>query len=321
MSGISQPSSPPPSTMGVLERIAPRAAWYIPGRPVLSLRRLASLLYFWMKRKAGRDYSFNPPGESSVSIDVFMPALEKDADMLDLSLASVRQYVWHPIGAMYVIGPQKSQRLRAVAKKHSAIFIEEETVLPIDKAAIDYVAEGINRNGWIYKMLVNLASDTISKSRYILILDADTCFIAPQIFLYRGRPLFNVSNEYHQAYFTANKRLLGLRHKPSRSFITHYMLFDAHILQQLRHDIENRWNKPWYQAIIDIIDKSQVSGFADYEVYGDYYLTKGRPRPIVNYWSNVSLTVDSFDQVDEIITTAQPYFRSVSLHSYPKAKK
>jgi len=302
-----------------LNRIAPRQAWHLPGRPWLSLQRLVSLVYYRLKRRFGHDYSFSPPSRSSVELALFMPALEKDADMLELALQSAKANIWHPIRRIYIIGPAKSQRLRKIAEQHDAEFIEEEGLVGIKKSDINYQVGNLDRNGWIYKMLVNLSADTICESRYILILDADTCFIGPQIFLYRGRPLFNLSNEYHQSYFDANQRLLGLKHSLSRSYITHYMLFDAKVLKKLRTDIEKRWNKPWYQAIIDIIDKKEASGFADYECYGDYYHAHVKPRPIYNYWSNDSMTMDSFDQFENIVQTKRPYFRSVSLHNYRAA--
>jgi hypothetical protein len=297
-----------------------KGAWYLPGRPWLSLRRLVSLVYLRLKRKFGHDLSFDPPGKSSTPIDLFIPALEKDADMLEVALTAAKEKIWHPIKNIYIISPSTSARLQAIAKRHGAQFVAEDSIIPYKKERIDYQVGELNRNGWIYKMLINLAADTVAKSRYILVLDADTCFVAPQIFVHQGRPLFNLSNEYHQPYFDATERLTGLKHHLSRSFITHYMLFDAEVLKQLRHDIEERWQKPWYEAIVGSIDKTESSGFADYEIYGDYYLRSGKPKPILNYWSNESLTVDSFDELDTIIERVRPAFRSVSLHNYKIAR-
>jgi len=291
-------------------------AWSVPGRRLLSLRRYNSFIYLRLKRKVGLDYSFQPPSRSDVPIDLFIPAIEKDAVMLDLALDYAKTNILHPIKHIYIIGPAKSKHLRQIAERHKAQFVEEETVLGFPKEDVDYIVGNLNRNGWIYKMLINFAADTISQSRYILIHDADTCFIAPQVFLHRNRPLFNLSNEYNQEYFDATERLLGIKHHTSRSFTTHYMLFDAEVLKSMRAAIETRWHRPWYRAIIDNIDKTKESGFSDYETYGDYYLTCDQPKPIFNYWSNESLTIDSLRDIKQIITDAAPYFRSVSFHNY-----
>lgn len=302
--------------MGLLHKVAPRGAWHISGRPVLSLRRLIDLPYFKVKRRLELDYSFTPPADSSVPLDIFMPVVEKDAAMLEYSLRYAKENIKHPIKTIYLIAPKNSKKIQAIAKKYNCQFVAEESVLDFPKTDINYQVGDLNRNGWIYKMLINLNADTICSERYILVLDADTCFVGPQIFVHKNRPLFNLSNEYHQPYFDANRRLLGLRHRPARSFITHYMLFDAEVLKLLRQSIEQHWNKPWTQAIIDCIDKTERSGFADYELYGDYYLSTSYPRPIMNYWSNESRTVKSLDQIESIIRDMRSHFRSVSLHNY-----
>lgn len=236
--------------------------------------------------------------------------------MLDIALEYAKKNILHPIKNIYIIAPPNSKKLQATAKKHKATFIDETKVLDLKKDEIDYKVGTLNRNGWIYKMLINLSADTVSKSRYILILDADTCFIAPQIFVYKERPLFNLSNEYNQAYFDATERVIGLKHKPSRSFITHYMLFDAEALRKLRAAIEEKWQKPWYKAIIDSIDKKERSGFADYEIYGDFYMDSMPKKPILNYWSNESLTIDSLADINAKIKSLSSSFRSVSFHNY-----
>ncbi len=298
------------------QRMLDAPAWYIKGAYVLSARRFGSYYYLRLKRKLRLDRSFYPPGPSSIPIDIFIPTIEKDAQMLALAIKSAKKNIKHPIKNIYIVAPPASLKLKAIAKKNDCKFVDETSILGFKKDKINYQVGALNRDGWIYKMLINLSADKVCESRYILILDADTCFIAPQIFLYRNRPMFNLSNEYHQPYFDATERLLGIHHKLSRSFITHYMLFDADTLKNLRAAIEKKWHKPWHQAIIDTIDKSERSGFADYEIYGDFYLTQNKPRPLLNYWSNESLTLDSFHDLDKVISRLGNGFRSVSLHNY-----
>lgn len=303
---------------GRIQRALPRESWSIPGDRLLSLRRLGSLAWFKLKRRVGLDYSFDPPAPSSVPIDLFMPVVEKDAEMLDLALAGVKEHVQHPIGTIYLVAPKGAQRIRAVAKRHGCTFIDEDDVLDLDKPDIGYVVNGENRNGWIYKMLLNLSADTICRNRHILILDADTVFIAPQIFLQHGRPLFNLSDEYHRPYFEATKRMVGIPHGLSRSFITHYMLFDAHVLKQLRSELERHWGAPWYTGIVNNIDKTELSGFADYEIYGDFYLKYGPSKPSLNYWSNISLSIKRLDEFEQLARRYAGRYRSISLHNYDR---
>lgn len=292
--------------------------WYMPGHIGLSCKRLVSLVFLRVKRLIGLDYSFNAPNESNEAIDIFMPTVEKDAEMLDLSIKYAKKNIKHPIGTIYVVAPKSAKKVREVAKQNDCDYVDETTILPITKESIAYWHNGENRNGWIYKMLINLCADQVSSAENILVLDSDTVFIRPQVFIYKGRPLFNVSNEYHLPYYRANTKLLGLRHNGSRSYITHYMMFNRETLQQLRSDIERRWGGKWYEAIISQLDRSEGSAFADYELYADYYIKSNMPKPIINYWSNISMEVDSIGQVEALIKDKAHRFASLSLHNYKR---
>ena len=238
--------------------------------------------------------------------------------MLRLAIKGVRQSSLHPITNIYIVAPGKSTKLRQLAKATKSKFVAEETVLHFDKKIINYTAGSENRNGWIFKMLLNLSADTVCSEEHILILDADTVFIAPQIFVYKHKPLFNLSDEYHEPYFQADEQLLGVKHKLSRSYITHYMLFNAGVLKSLRQSLAEKHGCDWYEAIIKHIVRESASGFADYEVYGDYYHERLGLPSILNYWSNISMEIDSYKDIDAIIESAQGKYRSVSLHNYKR---
>lgn len=183
---------------------------------------------------------------------------------------------------------------------------------------INYFYNGFNKSGWIYKMLLNLNADKICKQSHILVLDSDTLFIKPQTFIYKDKILFNVSDEYHAPYFRANEKILGIKHNTSRSFITHYMLFDARTLKKYRNSLRKRWGREWYRAIIDNLDKSTAMAFADYESYADFYITNNPKKYELDYWSNLSYEIDSLDKLDKIIEYAlsKGIYKSVSLHNF-----
>lgn len=300
----------------MLNIVGHKQYWYIKGHRWLSARRFFYYFFLKLKRKLHLDKAFYPPSKSNVPIDIFIPAIDKDADMLQLAIAGARKNIMHPIKNIYIASPGTSTRLKQLAKKNKCIFVPEESVLPFKKEKINYIHNGENRNGWIYQMLLNLSSDTVCSQENILILNADTVFVAPQIFIYKDKPLFNLSDEYHPPYFAANKRLLGLKHKVPRSYITHYMMFSASVLKKFRQELEAKYKIAWYDAIINNIDKSQSSGFADFEVYGDYY-REGLGKPcILNYWSNISLGISHLGNVDQLLEAYRERYRSVSLHNY-----
>ena len=288
---------------------------HLEGRPVLTLRRLLSAVFYQTRRALGGDRSFSPRGPSQVPIDIFIPTVDKDLALLKHCIVNARLSVLHPIGGVYIVAPGQDAAIRAVARELDCHFVPEETVLPVSKEHIDHRAEGRNLSGWLFQQLLKLSADKVCPNRYILILDSDTCLLGPKSFLHKDRPLFDLSAEYHESYYSMNQRLLALRRRISRSFITHYMLFDATVLERLRTDIERRWHRPWYQAILDCVDKREVLCFSEYELYGDYYRRHGPKRPIFNLWSNLSQRYISEDHLWLVLDPARAAYRSISFHN------
>lgn len=298
----------------------PSSAWLIKGMPLLSTNRFVNLVYLKSKRKIGTDHSFLNNLSSDVTIDIFMPTLEKDSTMLGNAIDYARKNIKHPISNIYIVGPSNSDKLKKIAKEKSCIFVDEKNILNIDKKEINYFYNGFNKSGWIYKMLLNLNADKICKQNNILVLDSDTLFIRPQTFIYKDKVLFNMSDEYHPPYYRANKRIFGIKHNTSRSFITHYMLFDSRVLKKYRNYLESKWHKKWYRAIIDNLDKSTAMAFADYESYADFFIVNNPRKYELNYWSNLSYEIDSLNKLDKVIEYAlsRGIYNSVSLHNFQK---
>jgi hypothetical protein len=312
--------SPPARFVHKVAAFLPARSWLLKGRPWLSLKRLVVLAYLKLKRRAGRDYSFTMPEESSVPIDIFMPTLEKDAAILEYTVKYARENIKHPITNIYIVAPPESTKLKKLATKLGCIFVDETSIIDLKKEDVNYIWRGYNKNGWVYKMLLNLAANTVCAEQHILILDSDTLFIFPQIFVYRGKPLFNLSDEYHQPYFDASAHILDAPHRITRSFITHYMLFEADVLAKMQSVLESKWKRPWFRAIIEQMDRSTAMAFADYESYGDFYLRHRPGEYYLNYWSNVSHEIDQFAAMDEWIAKehAANIHRSLSFHSFIK---
>jgi len=247
-----------------------------------------------------------------------MPTVEKDAGMLKLSVEGLRSNSLHPITNIYIVAPVDALQIKAIARELECKFVDESSILGLKKEDIKYVSKGENRGGWLYKMLLNLAADKVCTEENILILDADTVFIRPQLFLYSQKPLFNLSSWYHEPYFEANHRILRLSHKTPLSFITHYMLFNAKILQQLRVSLLNETGEDWHSVILEKINYSEHSAFADYEIYGDFFIKKSKLKPILNYYSNMSLQINERPNLDKLIKAYRGRYSSISLHNYER---
>jgi hypothetical protein len=225
---------------------------------------------------------------SNTHLDIIIPTLNKDLDVLPYVVQGARQYIKHPIHNIYIVSPNEDA-LREFCKKHGCIHIDETMSLPITKAEIDYTANGIDRSGWLFQQLIKLNGDQISEQEHYLVIDSDTVFIRPICFERRGRVIFHTADEYHPPYFSTYEKLLGLRPASSKSFCTHYMLFEKLKVAELKKTIEHRWNTSWHKAILQNIDRTTHSGFSDYETYGNFVMSTYPGHVKLKYWYNKSL--------------------------------
>jgi Family of unknown function (DUF6492) len=251
-----------------------------------------------------------------VSIDVVIPCVEKDILILPLVIESARLYVMHPIGIFFVIGPNNDQ-IKEVCARHGCQFLDENNVLPIQRGSVKYVANGIDRSGWIFQQLIKLNADIICNSKYCLVMDADTVFVKHQSFVHQGKVTFNCSDEYHSPYFKTYSKLTGYQPGIPLSFISHHMMFDREKLAALKSHIKDKSGKEWYCAIIAALDSQEMSSFSEYETYGNFVLKRFKESVNLEYWFNVALArKDIVENLKELEERFSRTCKSVSFHDY-----
>ena len=113
------------------------------------------------------------------------------------------------------------------------------------------IGQGISERffGWYYQQLLKLyALYAIPKiSSNVLCLDSDTVFLNPVSFISEeGGSLFNPGYEYHKPYFEHIARFVpGLKKVyPKYSGISHHMLFQKPIMDDLFADVEKKHGIP-----------------------------------------------------------------------------
>jgi hypothetical protein len=242
-----------------------------------------------------------------IPLDIYIPASLKDIETLPKVIEGVLKNIKHPITKIYIIA-EESNKIKAFCTKYHAEFINEFNVLGYTKNAINYLVDDVDRSGWLYQQLLKLNADSIVKEKYFLILDADTVFIKPKIFIYKNKMILDHSEERHEAYHTAYQKILNQKTSSELSFITHYMLFDRMLLLELKQKIALLHDMKWDDVILRNTDYTNSSGFSEYELYGNFLLEKYPHLIKREYWFNVSG-----------VETANPsYIKSISLHSYLK---
>ena len=128
--------------------------------------------------------------------------------------------------------------------------------------------------GWYFKQIINFYVPSIipNISSNVLILDADIIFNKPIEFVDNlGNMLHGPGIENHQPYLDHMHNLLpGLKKVYAElSGISHHMLFQKPVLEDLMSLVEEHHNKKFWQAYIHSINSSwpSRSWTADYEIY------------------------------------------------------
>jgi hypothetical protein len=207
-------------------------------------------------------------------VDIIIPVLPKDLDVLPIVVAGIRENFSHPIACIYIVAPE-SEHVRHFCSNFGCTFVDERQVNCLRPEEIQYNYRGRNRSKWIYQQLLKLSAD-IGTSKWYFISDADTVLIRPHLFRIKDRHVFYQLPVIHLPYRYAYHTLIGRRAKQALTFVSHMMMFSREKIKQMHRHIESRHNLRWDEAIVSIIDEDELSCFADYETYGTYiYQTEG----------------------------------------------
>src|SRR5262249_43054683 len=141
-------------------------------------------------------------------LEVLIPAIPKDYSMLPAVIKSVREQVRHPIGDIFLVAPD-SPEIRLIAETHACLFCDESRQLPIEKSDSDYTWREIDRSGWLFQQLLKLSGDQLGSHEHFLVVDADTCFLRPHVFIKGKKTLFLFSDPYRTPYYVVFAKLLG----------------------------------------------------------------------------------------------------------------
>lgn len=259
-------------------------------------------------------------------IDILIPVIEKDLEVLPYVIDAARKNIRHPIGEILVVAPESS-KIKKLSSAKNCKFINENSVMPITKRDIVYSPKRrntyIDRSGWLFQQLLKLSGDTLSKNEGFLVLDADTVLISPHVFERDGKSVLFYRSLYYKPYFETYRRLLGEDAAgPARSifFVSHYMFFKKKRLQELKKLIESKHKTDWYTAVLNSMNKNKWDSFSEFETYGNFMM-KNHPREIIlKPRQNLILTRSSLKNLAKIEKELanRYHIRSVSFHDWKR---
>ncbi len=262
---------------------------------------------FWLKHFV-TDPSFSEDAPySPVSLDIVIPIVEKDLETLPFVVASVRGLIMHPINNIFIVAPD-SKRIRDEVTRLGLSFIDENVLLP----------KSLNEkffSGWIKQQFIKLNADKIVTTEYFLVLDADTIFTRPQIFIFQGKVMLNVADEYSLPTKKYVKKILGYGKLHHFSFCVHHLVYETKKLHYLKNYIEERYSKPWHEVISDL-DEYEMSGSSESELYVGFVLKNYRDEFKIVYGRNIELQRSKLSSFELILPWACERSKSISFHSF-----
>jgi hypothetical protein len=283
----------------------------------------------WLKKMPAQDrkkllfrcrYLFDHAGrfhgrQSQIPVDIIINAVDKDQDVLPLTIESVRTHVKHPIQNIYVVAPPNSQGIQAVADEHRCVFVDENSLFNFTPRDINYIVEpGIDRSGWLFQQLAKLHGG-IGTEEYFVTIDADTLLITDRVFERRGYPIFFQRSVCNSGYYKAYQKLFGYPHTSYFSFVTHMMCFRKSWLAEMKTELEQRHGIPWQEAILKLADPQEWSCFSEFVTYGNWVVAHKRAYTCAHH--NVMLPRTALSQLKELEADDRyTRFASISFQHY-----
>lgn len=217
------------------------------------------------------------------SIDVVIPYHSKDSDIIGMCIDGCIKNVPN-LDNIYVITNDtdfSSNNFQLI--NENKLFEDQLSKKHIESVLRAKQPGLLHRSGWIFQQFIKMGSSYAipNLKEHYLVVDADVIFLKKVLFLKKGRMLLAKTKEYHQPHFNCCEKLLGEPVNHNHIFVAHHMLVRKSIMLELLHNIESRFNKTWYDAILDNIniDGEQGSMIAEYELYG-HYLENNYPEQL-----------------------------------------
>lgn len=250
--------------------------------------------------------------DTSTQIDVVIPVIEKDLDILPLCLEGVRNCVPHPILNTYIVAPA-TPRILDFCSQNGLLFIDETKVLGYGPKDIDYCVNGTNRSGWIFQQLLKL-SGRIGTASHFLVIDADHILIRPHTFLdTEGHTVFYQSKEFYPPYYRKLETLLGKEYHETLSYVDHKILFSHEWLEKMQQHLEKRFGMAWDKVILQHLDTDEISCFSEYETYGTYF---PKEKKHLLPWRNKNLTYDKRESFKQLQAKYGKHYRAITFPEY-----
>lgn len=221
-----------------------------------------------------------------INFDIFQTVGPKDFEIINETLKVNKKNILG-YSQIYLFNESKNFNLRGIKNVDESLF-------PFTFEYVQNKIENKSRAGWIYAQLVKFYFSYLHEGNdNVLVVDSDVFFTEKINFLDQSnKPIFTVSDEYHQPYFDHMLRVHpGLIRAYEKSGISHHMFFNKKLLTDMIEKVEKFHKKPFYEVYLDELDGNENSPSSEYEIYFHFILKYHKDKYSIREmnWKNVSL--------------------------------
>jgi hypothetical protein len=264
------------------------------------------------------------------SIEVLIPCIAKDAEIVSVVMASTATGIENPVEQVVILAPISDHyALTPVQGDGVKLLADEDQNLPRTLGAVEELVP-TQRQGWVKQQVLKLAYVACSKSAGVLVLDADTILLRSRIWLDGHRQILAPSHEYHLPYMVHAERCLGpYGVDQGVSWVTHHQLMQPRIVRKLLSTILQRSGQSWRKTQDDnldvdaalevwvrLADYSFPSPISEYHTYGVFLRNSETESGVTSQWTNVSFSREEVHLELSKISQKFSSHLSASGHSY-----
>jgi hypothetical protein len=254
---------------------------------------------------------------SNAKIDIVIPTISKDFDILSEVIAGIKKNISHPINKIYIVSKDTAD-INSFCINNGCIFIDEIKVLGYGKNKITYCVNGVDRSGWMYQQLLKLSGDEFVEMDNYFVIDSDTVLINPHTFIEKEKFVFLQSEEWHEPYFKVFKKIFGYDAPTLLSFTSHMMIFNKKMLKEMKEEMKTKHNKEWGEVYAGTANKTEASCVSDYDTYANWVLYNYPEKTKGVIFYNKGLARNHFDTLTALEKKYSNKYNSLSFHSYIK---
>ena len=180
-----------------------------------------------------------------------------------------------------------------------------ESIFPFSLETVAYFHGKLERNGWFLQQLIKLYAGMIIPDileRY-LVIDSDTFFLKPTVFIKDGKCLYNYGIECHHPYFEHMLKLNAnfIKVDKNKSGVCHHMIFETARIKEIIGIVEKQHGDKFYNVFLNLVTEIHKSGASEYEIYFNYILKNHSDKITIRHlkWTNCT-TLDLHKDDDYI---------------------